>query len=40
MVQARLADFPSEERRLLRAAGVFGEVFYKGETIRRRKNNH
>jgi hypothetical protein len=39
MVEARLAALGSEERRLLRAASVFGEVCCKGETISTRKNN-
>ncbi|WP_437317524.1 protein kinase domain-containing protein [Sorangium sp. So ce385] len=30
MVQARLAELSSDERRLLRAASAFGEVFWKG----------
>ncbi|XXX72368.1 protein kinase [Sorangium sp. So ce134] len=33
MVQARLADLPAEERRLLRAASAFGEVFWKGGVL-------
>ncbi|XXU71500.1 hypothetical protein WMF41_33235 [Sorangium sp. So ce1151] len=39
MVQARLEALRVEERRVLRAASVFGETLCKGETIRRRKNN-
>ncbi|XXU07803.1 hypothetical protein WMF40_01105 [Sorangium sp. So ce854] len=39
MVQARLEALGIEERRVLRAASVFGETLCKGETIRRRKNN-
>ncbi|AUX48067.1 uncharacterized protein SOCE26_095940 [Sorangium cellulosum] len=39
MVEARLAALGAEERRLLRAASVFGEVCCKGGTIRRRKSN-
>ncbi|AGP38545.1 hypothetical protein SCE1572_31160 [Sorangium cellulosum So0157-2] len=39
MVQARLEALDVEERRVLRAASVFGETFCKGETIRRRRNN-
>ncbi|WP_437310263.1 protein kinase domain-containing protein [Sorangium sp. So ce388] len=38
MVEARLSALAPEARRLLRAASVFGEVFWKGETIRRRRN--
>src|SRR5690606_1590123 len=30
MVQVRMAGLPSEERRVLRAASVFGEVFWRG----------
>ncbi|WP_437717336.1 protein kinase [Sorangium sp. So ce448] len=40
MVQARLGALDGEARKVLRAASVFGDVFCKGETIRRRKNNH
>ncbi|KYF63873.1 hypothetical protein [Sorangium cellulosum] len=39
MVQARLEALGIEERRVLRAASVFGETLCKGETIRRRRNN-
>ncbi|XYH93966.1 hypothetical protein ACMHYB_39880 [Sorangium sp. So ce1128] len=39
MVQTRLEALGVEERRVLRAASVFGETFCKGETIRRRTNN-
>ncbi|AUX31254.1 MULTISPECIES: serine/threonine-protein kinase [Sorangium] len=39
MVQARLEALDIEERRVLRAASVFGETFCKGETIRRRRNS-
>ncbi|XXY51998.1 protein kinase [Sorangium sp. So ce269] len=39
MVQARLEALGVEERRVLRAASVFGETFCKGETIRRRRND-
>ncbi|WP_437605413.1 protein kinase [Sorangium sp. So ce834] len=40
MVQARLEALDVEERRVLRAASVFGETFCKGETICRRTNNY
>ncbi|WP_437934520.1 protein kinase domain-containing protein [Sorangium sp. So ce341] len=39
LVQARLEALDVEERRVLRAASVFGETFCKGKTIRRRKND-
>ncbi|WP_433926805.1 protein kinase [Sorangium cellulosum] len=39
MVQARLEALGIEERRVLRAASIFGETFCKGETICRRRNN-
>ncbi|WP_437907418.1 protein kinase [Sorangium sp. So ce327] len=39
MVEARLSALAPEARRVLRAASLFGEVFCKGRTIRRRKNN-
>lgn len=39
LVQARLEALDVEERRVLRAASVFGETFCKGETIRRRRND-
>ncbi|WP_437929870.1 hypothetical protein WMF37_11630 [Sorangium sp. So ce291] len=38
MVESRLAALDEEARRLLRAASIFGEVFCKGKTIRRRRN--
>ncbi|WP_437590311.1 ATP-binding protein [Sorangium sp. So ce1000] len=40
MVESRLGALDEAARRLLRAASVFGEVCCKGETIRRRRNNH
>ncbi|WP_437587815.1 hypothetical protein [Sorangium sp. So ce1000] len=38
MVHARISALDPAERRVLRAASVFGEVFCEGETIRRRNN--